>query len=280
MNYQEIKQFLHSKSALFHFTKYQTATEHILCDMQLRLSPRKNMNDPFEKFVPPISNSLWHYSEVESDMLEKRKKPKVEKIENDIEDILKDAKQVSFCMNKKKINHADDNGYTRLRMWDQYADNYKGVCLIFDKKKYIKKIHQKNNLKRRKIAYKRIEWFKNDNINIDYNDLDEYGKKYEKYLYKNVYNRLFYKHIDYRDENEYRIVLLSENEYEYINIKESIVAIMIIPEYLKTCQVKNLYEISEKKSIPLLYLSIIGSFEFVIAQDFISTKTIDGCFHP
>lgn len=124
--------------------------------------------------------------------------------------------QICFCQNSMGEDFADKNcisnfegheelfGFSKPRMWDQYADKFSGVCIAFSKVKILslnQKIIEGNveYLTFQKISLNKIG-------DIQANHLVNVGKeKYKDQLELLVRESFFYKHIDYSGENEYRI---------------------------------------------------------------------------
>lgn len=247
---EHIPDIFKNNNTIYHYTKSQTAIEYILFDKQIRLSPRNRSNDPIES-----SKLSTGYGGIDLD----------ENDENDAKKMLHELakresklKQVCFCMNniKKEPNEYEFYGFLKPRMWNQYGDNYKGVCLAFDKNELKK--NKKIELKiESEINYLEFEDLKGSGTHIDANEIRKEGYDNCKNKWMEKQNEFFSrKHQDYRDENEYRICTFSENEYEDINIEKSIRGIIIIPKYVNNFILKNIAEYSEGMDLPLLYVNL------------------------
>src|SRR5690606_35289858 len=136
------------------------------------------------------------------------------------------AKQLCFCENYYSRGEfsMDHYGFLKPRMWDQYGENFRGVCLAYSKTKLLEnnKITHYGNVKY--IDYSTLQ---NNFYTINHDSLD--GKLKNKYI-QNVMMRVqatfFQKHKDYRDEREYRFLGFSFNEYEFINTKDALIGII------------------------------------------------------
>ncbi len=221
MNYLE--QF-ESDDILYHYTKTTTALEHILAKEQLRLSDRVNSNDPIENMTPKTL--------IKVESLENETYDNWDKYVEEIEKKMNQIKQVCFCMNAtsnrlKKLDEkpAEFYGCMKPRMWEQYADNYNGVCLILSKVELLEQLDR--SYKKRKIKYVNYSDLENKKIEINSRDLkDPYYNLCLKQVNKKIDKYIFHKHKDYEGENEYRICSYSDKVLE-INIKSAIKGIVV-----------------------------------------------------
>ena len=222
-----INELFRSNNIVYHYTKIQTAYEHILDLDRIKLSERKTSNDPIENItIPNISTSFYGY--------EKTKYAETELIDKVREFILnktKNAKQSCFCLND--LNPEFDNaevvpfkyyGFLEPRMWEQYGDNYNGICLAFD----LEKLKEKNkSIYSKQVKYIDYELFHSNSKNIDTVNLHNKGiEKYCQEYYEIIKRQSLLKHLDYSGENEYRFISFTENE-KFISIKDCLKAIVI-----------------------------------------------------
>ncbi|UXE68776.1 MAG: DUF2971 domain-containing protein [Chryseotalea sp. WA131a] len=103
--------------------------------MKLRLSPRSQSSDPIENTEHFFSYAGGNHGEgIPADAI---------RLTNETKKMLRKTKQVCFCKNTCR---PDENGmifppfekygFAKPRMWDQYGDKYKGVCLVFSLKRF------------------------------------------------------------------------------------------------------------------------------------------------
>lgn len=196
---QEEKQFV------FHYTTYASALGILLCG-RMRLGTLTNMNDPLEfqdyRDEPLVfcSNNaegqspLWH-SEYENAVAEKERFVRLASFSIDKQE-MKDCQEKSCTLLSK--------GWARTRMWAQYADNHKGICLVLDRerlksaferdfasyKTFCKEVKYTNKLKPLKDALK---------------------PPCKSLLTKDKIEFLFQKCQDFRDEQEFRLLLIKED---------------------------------------------------------------------
>ena len=132
----------------------------------------------------------------------------------------------------KDINN---RGFSRPRMWAQYSDNHKGVCIIFDRLKLqnaFLPLEIEAQIYGGVVEYRNRSPFSEINsspytVNADF--LDRYGE--EKYLRDHIFThhrRLFFeKCLDWRDEVEYRFVIFGKNECDiYVDFKDALLGVV------------------------------------------------------
>ena len=116
-----------------HFTSFETATKFVLPSSEIQLSPLARTNDPRENkeklfgavFAKPEENQFA--------------KSAVELLTTAVRHHVK-----AFCTTR---NYVDERGalnecFRRPRMWAQYGDKHRGVCLIFDRDILAKEIQR------------------------------------------------------------------------------------------------------------------------------------------
>lgn len=187
---------------LYHYTKLQTALEYILPSKTLKFSEFTGTNDPkerepwFFKFadIDTISNFIGaiKYSDIG---------------DCTYDDLGEDATYndlYAYVLKKrlKFISFTDvKDGYNKQRMWAQYGESNRGVCLILDKSLLIKKIEDEYNdslvLYHDFVKYRDLEKFSVPIIN---SSEQAFGKEVRDYF-------LFTKGNDWKEEKEYRFIL-------------------------------------------------------------------------
>lgn len=116
-----------SDQFLYHYTSAEVLLKHILPEQQLRLGLYANMRDPHEnrepsvalEFSSPPSQGHLPLAEVSTLLREIRGQARVLSMTMDAADYPLPEQGV-FA-----------RGYTRPRMWEQYADSHQGACLAF-----------------------------------------------------------------------------------------------------------------------------------------------------
>lgn len=219
---------------LYHYTKLSTFLEHILPTLKLRFSKFKGSRDPYE-YIP----RRYIFLDAEQEVL-KIEHPIIYESFEDINRYCENSLFLSFCMPKYRTeNHSlqDDiiyQGYDKPRMWDQYGDGNQGICLGFNKDKLLKSFSETQN------QNSEIPFNKCINDNVSYKSMKnsffpcvfirsvkdcENQCNRDKLVEEITEDWLFQKEIDYKDENEYRLVIKTKVDSEkklYLDIKDSL----------------------------------------------------------
>ena len=117
-----------SGSFLYHYTRLATAIEHIIPSQRLALQPFAGMNDPREAREWNVSTTgsggnrfgvkeFWNAYEVTNRLKQT-------------------CKLVCFTADATPDAEGEPEfarGYARPRMWAHYAEDHRGVCLLFDR---------------------------------------------------------------------------------------------------------------------------------------------------
>jgi len=120
---------------VYHYTSAPTALEHILQSMTIRLGPAKDANDPWEA----RSHSVW--SGITRKPSEVRCPSVFEPARRELEAALGRARVACFSQDlpddpdpeRARFRARSTRGWAQDRMWAQYADGHRGVCLCFDR---------------------------------------------------------------------------------------------------------------------------------------------------
>lgn len=202
---------------LYHYTTIETLILYILPQMSLKFSSIKKTNDPEEIYD--------HGFTMEHDMNIEKKLEK-ELIDQFIPNQKKFADALSrdmkiLCCTQDYIPEQIDfvrntgRGFLKPRMWAQYSNNHKGVCLILDRKRIIEKFNNKfadQYHLSRSVIYEyncekireSIEAYTLKTSELIANDIEKVVEK-RKRKFEDIY--YFSKHPDWRDENEYRFLI-------------------------------------------------------------------------
>lgn len=228
--YPENKKYF-TTDMIYHYTKLETALEKILQNRSLRFSSFLNVNDPnecaFRDITVTYNRDRYDGSKIDV--------PNYLKIVNEVR--LERSKLICFSQNSEKISRmqpltTDDyyeTGFFKPRMWAQYGEFSRGICLSFSKDSLVTQIekeHKESYLYRSKIRYsdssKEIRRaFRFDVSDFMIENFDHYFIK--EHLVKYREQLFFTKNSDWRDEREYRFLLITDNDKEYhVGVKGSL----------------------------------------------------------
>ena len=220
---------LHDTDLLFHFTKAYIAMEDILYKRKIRFSSLSDMNDPYEyKIVSsglPPDGSMDISPEIASEAMFMLR-----------DTILNKSKILSVVRSKEK-NIEDDYQwvFTKPRLWAQYAEAQYGVCLIFSLNAFleeIKRSYPKLTVYHNYVEYDLARGKKSSKTYLrNYDTSRNSDENIRTHIETEQKDIFFRKYEDFRDENEYRIVLIdwedNKNRDIYIDIQEIIRGVII-----------------------------------------------------
>ena len=201
MDIESLK-FLYNEDIIYHYTKANTAIDFILYNQHLKFSHRRESNDPIESRTADRV-TMWTGPEV--------RKPISEKMDSDLEDLHESIislenrfHQICFCKNQMGGVIANEKyrgdfegneeffGFAKPRMWEQYADNYTGVCIAFSKNKILELNKDldllKGNIKY--MTYSKLSYKKLGDIygnRLSKLDIEQYKKENEEIVKKSFF---------------------------------------------------------------------------------------------
>jgi len=262
---ENILREIYSDDIIYHYTKATSAIDYILYKQELKFSHRKKSNDPIENRIfslTRIGTGGLVAGTVENERKIKNNYPKASIIYNSLKERADLFCQICFCRNSRKedgffsfLRQAEEFGFTKPRMWEQYAEDYNGVCIALSKKKILEK-NKDLDIIDNNIRYATYKELKEKNQYIKILKIEDEG--YEKELIDIQNKELFIKHQDYSGENEYRICTLKKQEnYKddmFLDIEGCIIAI-IISEKANRRQKESLVEYANEMQVP--YFNIV-----------------------
>jgi len=144
------------------------------------------------------------------------------------------------------------------RMWAQYGDRHRGVCLVYHQKKLAESIHnqlQERTYRAQKVRYldrllPEVQVDPAYTVNIDV--LEDWGNDAYAYSHGQQFaERLYFeKAKDWAGEREYRWVVFDYDDDIYVNTKGSLVGIMFGAE-VDVSEIKEIIKLT--KSYALFY---------------------------
>jgi len=220
---------------LYHYTSAKTAIEYILKDKQLKLGRYINTNDPKE-------TKTWQFSLGTN---EKRDLSgySLEEISEKFTQALKHRTNLACFSQDGTLtgDHTKDiyaRGFGKSRMWAQYADNHKGVCIVLEKSAICKAVTDQFGNDRFRI-YGGPVVYENHLITevnnpvhgflIDADHLEKLGfDKYARLHVETYHKSLFFEKVtDWSSENEFRVLVFGEREEElFLNINGTIAGVL------------------------------------------------------
>ncbi len=245
---------------IYHYTSAETLIKYILKDMRIKFSNYNSLNDPRESKTWPFAfyskgAGKINFNNFPSNLFET--------FSNQIVN-----NTFVFCCsrdtpdaNKNNLNYNYKLGFGHPRMWAQYGNNYKGVCIAFNKEKLHKAILR--NIPNEKIYYGPIEYCdlanKNNGLAFEITYVEDVldlgmDRFVNKLLTKYSKEYYFTKDIDWQNEWEYRWVCYSEKEKEIlIPITDCIEEIIIGQD----CTFENITKIQNLTSVEKIPLNIL-----------------------
>ncbi len=223
---------------LFHYTRLETAMELILTAMQLRFSSFKNVNDPHERGYQSLSLNWTNRNPIDEALIDyDRYQKEVNCIRQEESKLLCFSKNAGVITKTgSSVLDADlyyKTGFFKMRMWAQYGDLHRGLCLAFSRDRLvmdIKKVYSSFKLYRGDIKYKDSSSDMRQAYHIELNEgaLHDFREFFiSEHLIKYREDLFFTKNSDWRDEFEYRLLLLTDNKKPdyFININNSLKAV-------------------------------------------------------
>jgi hypothetical protein len=204
-------------SKLYHFTKLSALLDDILPNQRLLMNYITKSNDPWEnqlfsfetKWKSDPNSKEFNYFSLQSRLHEK---------------IKLSSRMTSFSLSSR-TNRSSNPGYNLSRMWAQYGDNHKGVCIILNKEDFLKENVKKIDFKNR-IQYK--SEIRPPLLDEKYSRLEGYKEIEINRIISKFRKEIFFTKLnDWKGENEFRIINYKKTSEEYCSIKNSLYGIIL-----------------------------------------------------
>ncbi len=154
----------------------------------------------------------------------------------------------------KEYNVLFRQGYSHPRMWAQYAENHKGVCIVFNGIALNQNIQNELKGRCRKILQGPVKYkllLKGTMIQKDEIDRNGINEGIRKHFYKKYRNIFLTKHTDWEHEVEYRWLIHSvNNKPEYVPIVGAIETVILGVDFPESKESK-LKELCQGLKIPI-----------------------------
>jgi hypothetical protein len=249
-------------NTLCHYTMAEAAFSHIIPSEQLRLSPYSKMSDPLENRELPISARERGEG---ADF-----KEKVARIIDAITGQRDATRLLSLTVDATE-GYTDRHipfqyAWARARLWQQYADNHAGVCLVFDREDATAKIYAR--LGDQGIAFKgAVEYFPRGfsdtpsaSLQTNEFDLENLYQQVARFLVHHERDLFFSKALDWQSEHEYRFTLIPQRragealaEYSYVDYGTSLREV-ILGERFPEWQIPAARAVCDPPGIPVSQL--------------------------
>lgn len=254
LNYEdEFTTLISSNDALYHFTRKETAIEHILNKQKLRLGDFNLTNDPqeYKSRMTSAIGSGWD---------DEKHLEQISRVTRKIDNLIKSSGFISLCQNSYRDNILIEEGCLKSRMWSQYGGNHSGICLIFSRELLLKdfenSIPSDHQLLSKEVQYKdpstRIT---SSALSVNGDELEQTPPETiaKNYILTSQDIVFFQKQPDYKDENEYRIVAIPEPGNsscgKMISIKKSLKGI-ILGDAFPRVYLPTIKALSENLAVP------------------------------
>lgn len=259
-----------SENLFYHYTKAETAINYILKNLTIRMGRLASVNDPREsKYRNFTFYSMGVKSAIEFDG-------------SLFDDVCADLalNSYAFCC----VKGSGDEGALHPHMWANYADDHKGVCLIFDSDKIdvaIKQAVGEANCFEGEVEYVAGDLLREKtsaahHIYVEHwladteGFFDDHVRQYWKQLF-------FVKHTDWRDEKEYRWVARSrEGKDIFVDISGAVIG-CVVGEGVKDEDFYTLVAMCEALHISLRKVVWNGSGS--LTRDFVGRAGIEDKCH-
>lgn len=202
---KELKHRFNNTEKLYHYTTFESAIK-ILQSRTLLFGRLKDMNDINELYRPMVPEFNPSHRFENNDKLYDNLNKEINKYQ-----------QISLTKDGRRY------GFDIPAMWGHYANNGNGVCLVFDKNRFVNRLKdgQKRHLLYGKIIYT------NDYSPTIFcrtkadDSVIPLTKKEEKDLF-------FHKTKDWQYEQEYRVLIKSDSESrEKLEFQDSLIAVVM-----------------------------------------------------
>lgn len=263
-------------SDLFHYTKAQTALEHILTKKELRFSQMQFTNDPRETKELLLYSLLGIPPQHSEGETFNRVHPVAKSVK------LKEWKVLCFSQNHPDLdvegiarqNNPFLFGNCRPAMWAHYGSSrdrsHDGICLKFKRDILNERILEKFNATEYTVYSGAVEYSDEKIIEpppfdytrvlqMDDSELKEHVRGYFSTHFKEIFLR---KSKDWENEHEFRwLVHNPKDDYEYISIEGILEEVMVGEEFPKVYE-PSLIKLCEEMKIPAKRIGWFHGFPY------------------
>ncbi|MBM5064231.1 DUF2971 domain-containing protein [Vibrio parahaemolyticus] len=180
-----------------------------------------------------------------------------------IDKILREkSKFMSFCQNDIVADNLQSHGVLKSRMWAQYGENHRGVCIVVSKAKLIEQLTTEFELNYRldygNIRYEEPDLSRNiPCLDIDGPELDNLTSSDVaiNFITNHIDELLFTKQPDYKDEAEFRLVLTPKSLEHvsvpiYVDLLQCVHSIILGDAFPKVYK-PTIFQLAQELKIPV-----------------------------
>jgi len=242
---------LETSDCFFHYTTREAAFEHILPTGQLRFSTYEQMRDPLES-RPWQFTGAWFVNPENPHLGEKQ----LFSFYRGSHGVFRLAHLLALTVDAK--GYAPDaehfaKGWSRARMWEQYAENHVGVCLAFDQERL--KTNVATDLERQlgiRPYHRDVEYSQTGGESYINLPLAQFPEEIDdafvqKYIEAHNDELFFQKTLDWQTEHEYRFVTTaSPDEPLYVDYGDALVGVVVgwkIPDWERPAAIEAVHAV-------------------------------------
>lgn len=218
---------------VYHYTRSTIAIDYILKSGTLRFGAYTSTNDPKE-------TKSWEFSLLTFENRDLGKYKHVEMSQEFSAQLKSRANLCCFSTDSGLLtgDHMKDiyrRGFAKARMWAQYGDRHTGVCLVFDRQKLlgtVKRQFGRHYLMHGPVRYRDaalVRGIEHHEYAIDIDLYESLGPVayLRSHVQRHNQSLFFEKLADWRDESEWRIVVLTKNQEDlFLKFEDSLVAVV------------------------------------------------------
>lgn len=217
---------------LYHYTRFDTALEHILAKRELRLSPFSAMNDPRE-------SSDWQFTPRDFPTVLGTQAVQDRTVRHANDRLKRTWKVLALTADDPDAMQIPTNlfsrGFARARMWASYGGNHRGGCLVFDRAKMIDEVGAQLGIdtdhRWYSSAVQYTDDFSADALVLSGEEIGTHGieQALQRHQARHYSSLFFHKNRDWATEYEYRFVAqrLDDFGYLFVNVSQSLVGMVL-----------------------------------------------------
>jgi|SRR5215218_5669425 len=193
-----------------HYTRAHTAFEHILPSRELKMNPYSKMRDPFESKRPAfhVASAWGHDEDAQMELFWA------------VQDAVGRSRDTYRLLSLTQGDEPTGNPleqpfrfpWSRARMWEQYAENHAGVCLVFDREELLetlgRNLAKNGSYEHGPVKYTIAGFADSDaaRISLEHFRKDSLEEDIGLHVQRHHRDFFFLKTADWESESEYRFV--------------------------------------------------------------------------